>query len=611
MALEIFKLVGSVFVDTEEANKSISKTDEHAEGLGKKLLNGIGTAGKWAMGMVTAAGTTATALGKVATDAAATTDEIDKMSQRLGISRSAYQELEFALAQSGVDINSFQTGMKALLKNMDAVTEGNATAIENFDKLGVSVQNTDGSLRSQEDVLFDVIAAFQAMEDSSEKSRLAQELFGKQGQEIIPLLNSEAESIEAMRKEAHDLGLVLSDEAIDSGVLFTDTLDKLKRSAATLGTGIGASLMPILIDLMNMMLDSMPQLQNAVASLAPVLMGLMESFVPLIADLASTLLPGIIDLINLAVPLFTQIVNIILPPILELLTAILPALIQIAGAVLPALVSILNVLTPLFDLVIALLTPIIQLFTELVAPIIALIAEAISPLIEIIALLIGSQLQPLIEIVKLVGTIFGSTLKGVLSTVTGIIDKVIGVFKGLSTFLKGVFTGDWKMAFQGIADIISNIMGGISEFVKAPINLIIDLLNGFIDGINKIQIPDWVPGLGGKGLNLSHINKLYNGGMTGSGQLISTNEREPEIVGNYGSRTLVVNNAQIIETMISAISQTMERYIDKLMQVYDGAGGQTGDIIIPIYLNAGEKLEELIINAKERIVKRSGGHAYV
>lgn len=611
MALEIFKLVGSIFVDTEEANKSIAKTDEHAEGLGKKLLNGVGTAGKWAMGMVAAAGTAATALGKVATDAAATTDEIDKMSQKLGISRSAYQELEFALSQSGADINSFQSGMKALLKNMDAVTEGNATAIDNFNQLGVSVQNADGTLRSQEEVLFDVIAAFQAMEDSSEKSRLAQELFSKQGQEIIPLLNSETGSIEAMRKEAHELGLVLSDEAVDSGVLFTDTLDKLKRSAATLGTGVGVSLMPVLIELMDMILGGMPQIQSTVAALAPTLMGLMESFVPLIADLALTLLPGILNLINLAVPIFTQIVNMILPPILEILTAILPSLIQISEAVLPALVSILNALMPLFDLAIALLTPIIQLFTELVAPIIALIAEAITPLIEIIAQLIGGQLRPLIEVVKLVGTIFGSTLKGVMSTVTGIVDKVIGVFRGLSTFLKGVFTGDWKMAFQGIADIVSNIMGGISEFVKSPINLIIDLLNGFIDGINKIQIPDWVPGLGGKGLNLSHINKLYNGGMTGSGQLISTNEREPEIVGNYGSRTLVVNNAQIIETMVSAISQTMERYIDKLMQVYDGGGGQAWNITLPIYLNVGEKLDELIINARERVVKRSGGYANV
>lgn len=61
MALEIFRLVGSVFVDTDAANKSLQKTDDTAQGFGKTLLNGIGTAAKWAAGLAAAAGTVATA----------------------------------------------------------------------------------------------------------------------------------------------------------------------------------------------------------------------------------------------------------------------------------------------------------------------------------------------------------------------------------------------------------------------------------------------------------------------------------------------------------------------------------------------------------------------
>lgn len=60
MALEIFRLVGSVFVDTDEASKSLQKTDKNAEGLGKTLLNGITTAAKWAAGLTAAAGAVAT-----------------------------------------------------------------------------------------------------------------------------------------------------------------------------------------------------------------------------------------------------------------------------------------------------------------------------------------------------------------------------------------------------------------------------------------------------------------------------------------------------------------------------------------------------------------------
>ena len=95
----------------------------------------------------------------------------------------------------------------------------------------MAVQNADGSLRSQEDVLKDTVTAFQNMEDGADKTRLATELFGKQGQSLMPLLNGTAGSVDELMQKCNDLGMVVSDEAVDAGVKFSDTLDSLKRSA--------------------------------------------------------------------------------------------------------------------------------------------------------------------------------------------------------------------------------------------------------------------------------------------------------------------------------------------------------------------------------------------
>ena len=317
MALEIFKLVGSIFVDSDAADKSLHKTDKKAEGVGHTLANGIKQAGKWGAAIVGGATAAVGAVVNFANKTSEAADEIDKMSQRLGIGRESYQELEYALSQSGVDISSFSSGTKTLLKNMDAVTEGNKTAIENFEKLGISVTDSSGKMRSQEDVLWDAISAFQGMEDSAEKSRLAQELFGKQGQEILPMLNAESGSIEEMRKQAHELGLVLDDEVIDSGVSLHDTMDKLTRSFSAIGAKLGGAVMPIVEKLANFLLDHMPEIESMVNEFAPILMDMLTQLGPPLMELAMALLPPIADLLKLIMPIIQMLVAELLVPLIE------------------------------------------------------------------------------------------------------------------------------------------------------------------------------------------------------------------------------------------------------------------------------------------------------
>ncbi len=456
MALEIFKLVGSIMVDNTKANESLSKTDDKAKGIGQRLASGIGTAAKWGAGIVAAAGAGAAALYGVATKSAEASDHIDKMSQKIGISRTAYQELDFILSQNGMSVDQLQGGMKKLVNTMQSARDGSSSASATFDALGISVTDSSGALRNQEDVFYEVISVLQGMENETERNALANDIFGKSASEMAPLLNAGAGSMEELRQKAHDLGLVLSDETIDAGVAFTDTQDQVKRALASVTTQLGAEVMPIINDFLQWVLAHMPEIQavikvafdaihvvvQAVGKVISWLAGVFEKYMPAVQEAAQKAFSGIQDFWEQHLkPCFDAIGDFIQ-----------------------------NVLAPVFD----------EVFNGLIAPIVQAVFEGI-------------------------GDLWENTLKP--------------IFTGITDFLTGVFTGDFSKAFQGIVDIVDGIFSGIVTVVKTPINAVIGIINGFIRGLNKIKIPSWVPFVGGKGINIPTIPLLERGGILERGQV--------------------------------------------------------------------------------------------
>ncbi len=114
-----------------------------------------------------------------------------------------------------------------------------------------------------------------------------------------------------------------------------------------------------------------------------------------------------------------------------------------------------------------------------------------------------------------------SLISGVMGTIVGVISDVISsvfkIFGGIIDFIVGVFTGNWSKAWQGVADIFGGIFNGIVGVLKGIVNIIIDVINGFVAGINKIKfdVPDWIPAIGGMqwGFNIPKIPKLAQGGV--------------------------------------------------------------------------------------------------
>ncbi|WP_373749702.1 phage tail tape measure protein, partial [Jeotgalibaca porci] len=143
-----------------------------------------------------------------------------------------------------------------------------------------------------------------------------------------------------------------------------------------------------------------------------------------------------------------------------------------------------------------------------------------------------------IEVFKFIGGFISGVFDGILNNFKNIFSAGKRIFTGFIDFITGIFTGNWKKAWQGVVDIFGGIFDGIVAVAKFPINNMITLINGFIRGLSKIKIPKWVPGLGGKGINISEIPYLAKGGHLINGQAV-VGEAGPELLSVGNGKTTV------------------------------------------------------------------------
>ena len=276
-----------------------------------------------------------------------------------------------------------------------------------------------------------------------------------------------------------------------------------------------SELLPVIIGLIDQLL---PVLTQIIESVLTVLVDVINQLLPLVMQIIEAVLPVLLQLVQAILPIITQIVEAVLPVLIQLINTILPIITQIISAVLPVLVEILNALTPILNMVISLLQPILNLIISLVEPILNLIMTAITPLIDIFATLISTILQPIMPILNAVANIITSVLGAAIQTIQPIIQSLISIFQGLIDFITGVFSGNWSQAWNGVVQVFGGLWDGLVAIVKAPINAVIGLINGAINGLNSISvdIPDWVPFVGGShfGLDIPTIPMLASGGFT-------------------------------------------------------------------------------------------------
>lgn len=194
--------------------------------------------------------------------------------------------------------------------------------------------------------------------------------------------------------------------------------------------------------------------------------------------------------------------------------------------------------------------------------------------------------------------------KTIFHTVFSAIGELIGDLKttlsGLINFIAGVFTGDWKRAWNGVKDVFKGIIGGLYDVVKTPLNLIIDALNKVIDGLNgmDINLPDWMGG-GKFGLNIKKIPRLAKGGLVYGPTLAMVGDNrgaasDPEVIAPLSKLSDYTGGNNDNSDIIAALSRIQiaieqQRLVISQKSVFDAAVGgikdhqrRTGALPFPI-----------------------------
>lgn len=451
----------------------------------------------------------------------------------------------FQLLQSGADSTAWN-----LDKVGDAIKEfsiraidGSDTTVQAFQDLGYNanamMETFAGGGEDANKAFFDVLNTLMDMDDQVKRDALGVALFGTMWEDLG------AEAMQAMADAstaAYDTKGAL--EQINS-VRYNDlesAMQGVKRQAEGILWTIGEQLEPYILDGLNFLSATViPNVQTAVEKLG----GYVQSnVIPTIKTAAQWIGENKDMLLTLAGAITTAV-----GAFMALRTAGQAAgAIKGIGTVLGTAVkqggllkTVVGLLGGQFTVIIAIIAAVAGAFvilwnrSEQFRNAVMGILGRVQPLLQALgnfASMIWSNLAPALQFVA---ELILNGLQNAFVTIAPIVENIMGVLTGLIEFLTGVFSGNWEMAWQGICDIVSNLVQGLVQIVKLPINAIIGAVNSVIGAINNcgFTIPDWVPVLGGKSfsINLPTIPMLAAGGIATAPTLAMIGEGgEPEAV---------------------------------------------------------------------------------
>lgn len=261
--------------------------------------------------------------------------------------------------------------------------------------------------------------------------------------------------------------------------------------------------------------------------------------------LITSVIPGIISGIQAAAPVVMQIFQ----AIADFIAGIIPVIGSFIAGIMPIISEVITfiqtyvfpIISEVFNFIVSTVLPLIVQGIQQLGSIITTVLQAVLPVVQQVFSTIWSIIQPILaQILSTVQAVLPAVLsvfQSVFNAIGGVISAAQQIFNGLIQFITGVFTGNWSVAWEGVKSIFSGIWNGIKSICTGVINGIVGAVNVVIRGLNSLKVPDWVPGVGGKGINIPEIPQLAKGSKN-TPQTFIAGERGPELITNAPGRTV-------------------------------------------------------------------------
>lgn len=309
---------------------------------------------------------------------------------------------------------------------------------------------------------------------------------------------------------------------------------------------------------------------------------------------------------NIVAPIIDTVGKIIMDFVGDVLKPLWNAWENVFQSIMGLLSDFLKFATPIFSTILDILGPIFKLALTVLRGVFDMVFAAIRGIIERADKTICERVNNIREFFRNLGEwmegTFGFKWKNVFETVKNavkafrdcvgpIINSLEVIFLGLTNFISGVFSGNWRRAWFGVRQIFESIVSGLSHIFKAPLNFMIDGINKFLSGIGKIKIPDWVPGVGGKGFSIPKIPRLAKGGIVSASTIAN--------IGEAGTEAVIPlqRNTQGLDMIAEKISERLS------LSQNDGTGAT---YVIKLVLDDGRVITKMVIDNIKDYEARTG-----
>ena len=310
--------------------------------------------------------------------------------------------------------------------------------------------------------------------------------------------------------------------------------------------------------------------------------------------------------LNIVAPIIDTVGKIIMDFVDDVLKPLWNAWENVFQSIMGLLSDFLKFATPIFSTILDILGPVFELALTLLRGVFDMVFAAIRGIIERADKTICERVNNIREFFRNLGEwmegTFGFKWKNVFETVKNavkafrdymgpIISSVQVIFMGLANFIGGVFSGNWRRAWLGVRQIFESIVSGLSHIFKAPLNFMIDGINKFLSGIGKVKIPDWVPGVGGKGFSIPRIPRLAKGGIVSASTIAN--------IGEAGTEAVIPlqRNTQGLDMIAEKISERLS------LSQNDGTGAT---YVIKLVLDDGRVITKMVIDNIKDYEARTG-----
>lgn len=327
-------------------------------------------------------------------------DTIDKMSQKMGLSTDAYQEWDFVMQHCGTSIEALKPSMKTLAMAAEKGSDA-------FAQLGISEEQI--ATMSQEELFNATIAGLQGVTDETQRTALAAELLGRGATELGPLMNMTAEETEAMRQQVHDLGGVMSNDAVKAAAAYKDSLQNMQTAISGLKNKLAGDLLPSVTTVMDGLTllfsggdtdEAMEMIGEGIDQLCEKLEELIPQVMEIGGQILMKLAEAIIENLPTLIDSGMSIINELIAGIIEALPQLLEAGMQIITGLVDATLQNLPMLVRVaLQMLLTLAQGITDQLPTLIPAIIDVVLQVVNTLIENLPMLIEGAIQLFLGIV--------------------------------------------------------------------------------------------------------------------------------------------------------------------------------------------------------------------